>query len=306
MEKQNPTKVEFEIGIVHANSDDQGTPENNLGFKGELDKLSPKSLQYLETVKPKEEKEEKLFLSSDELGIKNIISEQLYNNIIAENTSTQMLFENSSDIPLLSRINRLDIVLDYLEDTNLSGGSTKALPAMDGEKSAMSEMVSDDNSLEKRCKPISWVLEEAEAKGTIMERVAVLEDRVKRIREELERRNSCDQAIKSNGTEAQMHNLHLNGSNGCEIVLEDEKQKVGVIPSESRQKGLHEDASRRIISQAEDINKDNNNHPMNKDDDFPKHNNMEEERAKEKNQNQSRGKGKLRRMFPGCIFLHSH
>lgn len=271
------------------------THENTLGYKEELDKFSAENLQDLETEKPKEAKEEKLYVSSDEVSIKNIMS-----NIIAETTSSQMLFPNSADIPLLSRINRLDIVLDYLEDAHLSGGSSTELPAMDGGKS----VGCDEKSMEKRCKPIRWVLEEAEAKGTIMERVDLLEDRVKRIKEELEQRNSCDRAIKSNGT---AEHMHLD-SKGCEIVVEDEKHEVEVIPSESRQKGLHEEVSRRI-SQTEDIPKDN------KDENFPKQNNIEilmreEERsAEEKNKNESRGKrgkGKLRRMFSGCISLHSH
>ncbi|XP_068647873.1 uncharacterized protein [Aristolochia californica] len=74
--------------------------------------------------------------------------------------------QHQMSIPVLARLDRLDRLLLYFEETrNLSARRSV-------------DFLSIKAGLEKQSKPLSWVLEEVQFKGTLMERIAILESRV--------------------------------------------------------------------------------------------------------------------------------
>ncbi|CAI9764966.1 unnamed protein product [Fraxinus pennsylvanica] len=86
--------------------------------------------------------------------------------------------------PILSRLNRLDNILKQLEDTRSLSHSPKSSGAYtfssgmltsDGQASSVD---SSPKSLEKHCRPINEVILEVESKGTLIERLVHVEDRV--------------------------------------------------------------------------------------------------------------------------------
>ncbi|XP_077228115.1 uncharacterized protein LOC143861102 [Tasmannia lanceolata] len=81
-------------------------------------------------------------------------------------------------MPVLPRLDRLDYLLNYLEEKqDLSKRSSTG--------SFRTKAESD-----KQCKPLSSVLEEVHFKGTLMERVAMLENRVLQLSLEVEERST--------------------------------------------------------------------------------------------------------------------
>ncbi|KAH9301959.1 hypothetical protein KI387_013542 [Taxus chinensis] len=245
----------------------EGPSGNSLG----CDNCSATMLQDTETIKLPE--------GNDEVGI----SEQLNNNIGKS---------SEAETPLLTRLNRLDDVLDCLEDRNymISSGCDPTAPMTEnGQSCAGVEMEASEKRVEQRCKPMRWVLEETEAKGTIVERIAALEDRVNKVREDMEVRNIC-------GRDA--------------VIEEQEKQQVRCVV-ENLHKGFHEELSSRVLHMV-DIPKENNNHDENgRNNDKMKNAMVEEEKEeiptdeKNKKSRSKRSKGNIRRMFVGCIFPHS-
>ncbi|VFQ77772.1 unnamed protein product [Cuscuta campestris] len=99
--------------------------------------------------------------------------------------------------PILSRIERLDNVLKQLEGTEACGGgyenniqspksstvsSTASSVAEQGWSSSLDNYYSPRRiSLEKQCRPIEEVVTEAELKGTIIQRLVNVEDRLREL-----------------------------------------------------------------------------------------------------------------------------
>ncbi|XP_058073348.1 uncharacterized protein LOC131222338 [Magnolia sinica] len=77
-------------------------------------------------------------------------------------------------MPVLPRLDRLDRLLQYLEERRNSSDAhySCSFPINTG--------------VDKQCKPLSSVLEEVHFKGTVMERVAMLENRVLQLSLEME------------------------------------------------------------------------------------------------------------------------
>ncbi len=143
--------------------------------------------------------------------------------------------EPVSPAPLLTRLDRLDIVLAYLEEKSLFSGHSTPAPNTNGE--------SDKLSLEKRCKPISSVLVETKAKGNIVERVASLENKVSRLSEDLCR--MITSARSSSNIAVGETNVNMKGSNrathGFDLF---EEEKHQVLPDEECvRKDVHENIS---------------------------------------------------------------
>ncbi|XP_059650457.1 uncharacterized protein LOC132296263 [Cornus florida] len=94
--------------------------------------------------------------------------------------------------PILSRLDRLDNILRQLEEIrghNRSARSSCASTPSSGTLTSDGQASSVDfspKSLEKHCRPIDDVVMETEHKGTLIERVVRVEQRVLKIEEELE------------------------------------------------------------------------------------------------------------------------
>lgn len=80
---------------------------------------------------------------------------------------------------LLQRVDRIDDILSSLEDKATTGGNSSRSSSSPG--TGRSSGPPTPSSLEKRCKPAESVLEEVEMKGTLVERVALLETRVSKL-----------------------------------------------------------------------------------------------------------------------------
>lgn len=98
----------------------------------------------------------------------------------------------SEPMSILSRVERLDLMMGYLEEmkgrnfssskasTTSSGGTagTTTATASDGGNSSVN---SSPKSLEKRCRPINDVVMEIQVKGSLIERVDHLESRLLKV-----------------------------------------------------------------------------------------------------------------------------
>ncbi|XP_027911913.1 uncharacterized protein LOC114170599 isoform X4 [Vigna unguiculata] len=83
--------------------------------------------------------------------------------------------------PILSRIDRLDNLLRQLEEIrgcNRSPKSSCASTPTSGSDGRVSSVDFSPRSLEKQCRPMESVMMETEAKGTVIERLNLVEDRL--------------------------------------------------------------------------------------------------------------------------------
>ncbi|XP_014493683.1 uncharacterized protein LOC106755960 isoform X1 [Vigna radiata var. radiata] len=83
--------------------------------------------------------------------------------------------------PILSRIDRLDNLLRQLEEIrgcNRSPKSSCASTPTSGCDGRVSSVDFSPRSLEKQCRPMENVMMETEAKGTVIERLNQVEDRL--------------------------------------------------------------------------------------------------------------------------------
>ncbi|KAJ7949170.1 Nucleolar and coiled-body phosphoprotein like [Quillaja saponaria] len=94
--------------------------------------------------------------------------------------------------PILSRINRLDNILRQLEEIRGSNRSPKSSCASTPSSGTLtsdghaSSLDFSPKSLEKHCRPIDRVIMETEVKGTLIERLNHVEDRVLKLCLQLE------------------------------------------------------------------------------------------------------------------------
>ncbi|GJN35648.1 hypothetical protein PR202_gb24443 [Eleusine coracana subsp. coracana] len=92
---------------------------------------------------------------------------------------------------MMARVDRLDLVLSYLEELHHNhhhhGGSNVSIssPSTPTTQSADSSP-RGSASWRRACRPAKEVLEEAHAKGSLVDRVAFLEDRVLKMEEDME------------------------------------------------------------------------------------------------------------------------
>ncbi|KAH6765905.1 hypothetical protein C2S52_016888 [Perilla frutescens var. hirtella] len=98
------------------------------------------------------------------------------------------------ELPILSRLNRLDNILKQLEDIRGDHHSPKSSYASttssgtltsDGHPSSFADL-SPDHRLEKRCRPVHEVMMEVEEKGTLIDRLLHAEDRILKVCLQLE------------------------------------------------------------------------------------------------------------------------
>ncbi|KAH6814344.1 hypothetical protein C2S51_023362 [Perilla frutescens var. frutescens] len=98
------------------------------------------------------------------------------------------------ELPILSRLNRLDNILKQLEDIRGDHHSPKSSYASttssgtltsDGHPSSFADL-SPDHRLEKRCRPVNEVMMEVEEKGTLIDRLIHAEDRILKVCLQLE------------------------------------------------------------------------------------------------------------------------
>ncbi|XP_014493684.1 uncharacterized protein LOC106755960 isoform X2 [Vigna radiata var. radiata] len=88
--------------------------------------------------------------------------------------------------PILSRIDRLDNLLRQLEEIrgcNRSPKSSCASTPTSGCDGRVSSVDFSPRSLEKQCRPMENVMMETEAKGTVIERLNQVEDRLLKVEE---------------------------------------------------------------------------------------------------------------------------
>ncbi|XP_027911910.1 uncharacterized protein LOC114170599 isoform X2 [Vigna unguiculata] len=103
--------------------------------------------------------------------------------------------------PILSRIDRLDNLLRQLEEIrgcNRSPKSSCASTPTSGSDGRVSSVDFSPRSLEKQCRPMESVMMETEAKGTVIERLNLVEDRLLKVEEEwLTKRSAMSKSPKS-------------------------------------------------------------------------------------------------------------
>ncbi|KAK7314256.1 hypothetical protein VNO77_39470 [Canavalia gladiata] len=94
----------------------------------------------------------------------------------------------TTEEPILSRIDRLDNMLRQLEEIRGYSRSPKSSCASTPTSGSDGRVSSSDfspRSLEKYCRPIENVMMETEVKGTMIERLNQVEDRMLKLEEEL-------------------------------------------------------------------------------------------------------------------------
>ncbi|KAF6174226.1 hypothetical protein GIB67_033758 [Kingdonia uniflora] len=137
---------------------------------------------------------------------------------------------SSSPMPIISRLDRLDHLMQYLEEKqNLSRRCNEASLGW----------TEDDVPDKQQCKPLSSALDEVHLKGTLMERVAMLENRFVQLNLEMEegnisRSSSSTVAVPENTKHCLPQKKDgevLNGSKkeGDNIIPEEDFQEVCTI-----------------------------------------------------------------------------
>ncbi|XP_048426316.1 uncharacterized protein LOC103954860 [Pyrus x bretschneideri] len=102
-----------------------------------------------------------------------------------------MTMVNTTEEPILSRMDRLDTVLRQLEESESSSCTSSptrtsgTLTSDGGHVPSSAELISPE-SLEKYCRPIEHVMMETNAKGSLLERLDHVEDRVLKLCMQLE------------------------------------------------------------------------------------------------------------------------
>ncbi|QHN97672.1 uncharacterized protein LOC107612483 isoform X2 [Arachis ipaensis] len=105
----------------------------------------------------------------------------------------------TAEEPILSRIERLDNMLRQLEEIrgcNRSSKSSCASTPTSASDGRISSLDFSPKSLEKHCRPIENVIMEAEAKGTLIQRLSHVEDRVLKLEDEWEAERKMEQEKK--------------------------------------------------------------------------------------------------------------
>jgi hypothetical protein len=93
---------------------------------------------------------------------------------------------------MMARVGRLDLVLGYLEELHHHRGLGRGSNAMTSSSSLSTATTnpsaesSPRGSWRRTCRPAKEVLDEAHAKGSLVDRIAFLEDRVLKMEDDME------------------------------------------------------------------------------------------------------------------------
>ncbi|KAF7062914.1 hypothetical protein CFC21_069462 [Triticum aestivum] len=118
---------------------------------------------------------------------------------------------------MMARVDRLDLVVGYLEELrHHSGGSGRSSTTATSTLSSSSP-TTPRSSRPHGCRPAEELLREAKAKGSLVERIAFLEDRVLRMEEErmeLSSSSMLDTADQTTPTSGGAGDEHGSGGSG--------------------------------------------------------------------------------------------
>ncbi|KAL6599968.1 hypothetical protein ACP70R_045619 [Stipagrostis hirtigluma subsp. patula] len=104
----------------------------------------------------------------------------------------------AASMPMMARVDRLDHLLAYLEEMHHHRNSNTATSSPSTPRSRALSTDRDDSSAASTpragswrrtassCRPAKEALEEAQAKGSLLDRIALLEDRLLRMEDEIE------------------------------------------------------------------------------------------------------------------------
>lgn len=119
---------------------------------------------------------------------------------------------------MMARVDRLDLVVGYLEEMrHHSGGSGRSSTTATSTLSSSSP-TTPRSSRPHGCRPAEELLREAKAKGSLVERIAFLEDRVLRMEEErMDLSSSMDTAEQTTPTSSGRRTMRMmmSGSGGA-------------------------------------------------------------------------------------------
>jgi hypothetical protein len=85
---------------------------------------------------------------------------------------------------MMARVDRLDLVVGYLEEMRHHGSSARSSTSPSTPTTFSSSSPTTPRSTGGRCRPAEELLRETKAKGSLVERIAFLENRVLRMEEE--------------------------------------------------------------------------------------------------------------------------
>ncbi|KAJ0982323.1 hypothetical protein J5N97_010578 [Dioscorea zingiberensis] len=118
----------------------------------------------------------------------------------------------SSEPPILSRLERLDLMLRYLEEMRRSSFTSTASSGDGDGEGGDSPLSASAKRIEKKARPVAEVAAEAEMKGSLLDRLTHLEHRIlklsMRIEEEIEseKKSEEEKSPRGNG-EKKRHKL---------------------------------------------------------------------------------------------------
>uniref|UniRef100_A0ACD5X0E4 Uncharacterized protein n=1 Tax=Avena sativa TaxID=4498 RepID=A0ACD5X0E4_AVESA len=104
----------------------------------------------------------------------------------SQSHSGQLLHPPPATASMMARVDRLDLVVGYLEEMRHHGGtgSARSSTSPSTPTTFSSSSPTTPRSTGGRCRPAEELLEETRAKGSLVERIAFLESRVLRMEEE--------------------------------------------------------------------------------------------------------------------------
>ena len=164
-----------------------------------------------------------------------------------------MTMANTTEEPILFRMDRLDTILRQLEEircsqsrshshthspkssllTSTPSRTSGTLTSEGGNLPSSAELISPE-SLEKHCRPIEHVMMETDAKGSLIERLDHVEDRVRKLCVQLEEEDVESSAEKKRGDEADM--MRRSEKEEKIEISEIERTQIDVI--KKKKKGL--------------------------------------------------------------------
>ncbi|CAN6567307.1 unnamed protein product [Malus baccata var. baccata] len=153
-----------------------------------------------------------------------------------------MTTANTTEEPILFRMDRLDTILRQLEEIRRSQSHSRShthtpksssltstpsrtsgtLTSEGGKLPSSTELIAPE-SLEKHCRPIEHVMMETDAKGSLIERLDHVEDRVLKLCVQLEEEFMESSAEKKRGDEAEM--IKRSEKEREEIIRRSEKEE---------------------------------------------------------------------------------
>ncbi|XP_050136235.1 uncharacterized protein LOC126611988 [Malus sylvestris] len=172
-----------------------------------------------------------------------------------------MTMANTTEEPILSRMDRLDTILRQLEEIRGSHSHlhshthspkrssctssptrTSGTLTSDGGHVPPSEELISPESLEKHCRPIEHVMMETEAKGSLIERLDHVEDRVLKLCVQLEEEfmETSAEMVKRREREERAEMTRRSEKEEKIVISEIERTQIDVIKKKKKKKGLKE------------------------------------------------------------------